>query len=272
MDETRTGQSAEFTAKSVEDALVLASKELGIPASALEYEILEDTTRTILGFVRTGEVTIRVIPPVDVSERAEPVPQAEDVQPERPQRVEMPAQPEQPEEAPPTPARRPANMERNPPEMAATAQEVVATLLDKMGLLAAVEIADPGGKPDLQGDDVSPLVLNVVGDDLDILIGHRGDTLRDLQFITRLIVSRRLGVWPNFVIDVEGYKARRVDTLNALANRLAAQVRETGRLVVLEPMPAYERRIIHIALRDVEDVYTKSIGEDEGRKVQILPK
>ncbi|MBC7315541.1 MAG: single-stranded DNA-binding protein, partial [Chloroflexi bacterium] len=93
-----------------------------------------------------------------------------------------------------------------------------------------------------------------------------------LQFIVRLILSRRLGVWPNIVVDVEGYKAKRVQALQALARRMADQVRQTRQMVVLEPMPAHERRIVHLALRDDPDVYTESTGEGENRKVQIIPK
>ena len=152
------------------------------------------------------------------------------------------------------------------------ATDVVSTLLDKMGLIAAVEVADRGGTLDRVSNEVAPLVLNVVGDDLGVLIGRRGETLRDLQFIVRLIVSRKIGQWPNLVLDVEGYKARRVNGLQSLAKRMADQVRQTRQPVTLEPMPAHERRIIHLALREDPDVYTESTGEDEARKVQILPK
>ena len=74
------------------------------------------------------------------------------------------------------------------------------------------------------------------------------------------------------VLDIEGYKAHRTESLRILARRMADQVHETGRMVVLEPMPAHERRIIHLALRDDKYVYTESTGEDERRKVQIIPK
>ena len=91
----------------------------------------------------------------------------------------------------------------------------------------------------------------------------------DLLTITRLIVSRRIGSWPNLVLDVEGYKSRRTTALRSLAKRMADQVRRTHQPVVLEPMPANERRIVHLALRDDPDVYTESTGEDEARKVWL---
>lgn len=264
-------QSATYSAKTVEEALGKAAEELGVLPDDLEYEILKDNTHTILGLVRTGEVTLavwrRIAPAVPdapqpqaqpteqaPSDEAGPVLYADDEQEER--------------EYAPTPA--PAKTKA--PDLERVASDVVSTLLDKMGVLAAVEIADRGGKLDAASGEVSPLVLNIVGDDLGMLIGRRGETLRDLQFITRLIVSRKIGSWPNVVLDVENYKAKRVNALRSLAKRMADQVRRTRQAVALEPMPANERRIIHLALRDDPDVYTESTGEEEARKVQILPK
>ena len=250
-------QSAEYSAKTVDEALRRAAEALGLPIADVEYEVVKDSSRAFLGVLRTGQAIIRVWPPT--SGEGEVVPTAELVQaaePEERAESEAPA----------------AILERNPPELEREACEVVSTLLDKMGLLAAVEVVDHGGEVDRDAEEVSPLCLNVVGDDLGILIGRRGETLRDLQFITRLILRRKLGVWPNLVVDVEGYKDRRADVLGSLASRMADRVRQTGSPVVLEPMPAYERRIIHLTLSDDPDVYTESTGEGEARKVQILPK
>lgn len=260
MEKRLAKQSAEFTAKTLDEALKQASQELGLPLEALEYEVVRDTTRTILGLVRRGEVTIRV---TWESPSAEPalksLPLSALAMEEEEEREEVPSLAK-------------GVTAHNPPELEETATEVISTLLDKMGIYAAVEVVDPGGKVDPQTNEVTPLCLNIIGDDLGALIGRRGETLRNLQFIVRLILSRRLGVWPNIVIDVEGYKAKRVLALQALARRMADQVRQTGQMVVLEPMPAHERRIVHLALRDDPDVYTESTGEGENRKVQIIPK
>ena len=258
MDERsrRAKQSAEFRAKTLQGALELAAEELRVPLEELDYEIASDTTRSILGLVRTGEVAIRVsLPDVTAKELVPP---------------ELPIDVIGPEEQ--AEAIADVGLRRNPPELEEVASDVLSTLLDKMGILAAVEVVNRGGEVDPLANEVSPLVLNVVGDDLGMLVGRRGETLRDLQFIVRLIVNRRLGVWPNVVVDVENYKSRRENSLRSLATRMADQVRRTGRLVVLEPMPAYERRIIHIALREDADVYTESTGENDSRKVQILPR
>lgn len=114
-------------------------------------------------------------------------------------------------------------------------------------------------------------VLNITGKHMNRLIGHRGETLTALQYITRLIVSRRLQRRANLIVDAGGYKAKRSDRLRELANRMADQAIRQGRTVTLEPMPPHERRIIHLTLRKRPDVMTKSIGEGNARKVTISP-
>jgi spoIIIJ-associated protein len=115
------------------------------------------------------------------------------------------------------------------------------------------------------------LILDIVGDDLGLLIGRRGETLRDLQYLLRLMVGRRIQGWANIVVDVEGYKQRRERNVRQLARRLAERVQETGRPAHMEPMNAYERRLVHLELRQMGGVSTKSSGEGERRKVGIYP-
>lgn len=117
-----------------------------------------------------------------------------------------------------------------------------------------------------------PIALDIEGDDLGILIGRLGQTLACLQYIVRLIVAGRLEAWLPLSIDICGYKKRRRDSLQKLALRLAEQVKLTHRAMTLEPMPADERRIIHLALANHPDVVTHSVGEGEDRKVVILLK
>ena len=122
-------------------------------------------------------------------------------------------------------------------------------------------------------DDGRPIcLLDIEGDDLGALIGRRGETLASLQYLVRLMVNQRIKQWANIVVDVENYKERREAQLTQLALRMADQVAESGRAQALEPMPANERRLIHIALRDHPLVYTQSSGEDERRKVNIVPR
>jgi spoIIIJ-associated protein len=127
-------------------------------------------------------------------------------------------------------------------------------------------------KPFAGEDNAAPITLNIKGDDLGILIGRRGQTLSCLQHIVRLIVGHQTEVWVPIIIDVEEYKQRRYEALQALAWRIAEQVKADGESFALEPMSAYERRIIHITLAEHCDVTTRSIGEGEARKVVILTK
>ena len=158
-----------------------------------------------------------------------------------------------------------------PEDIDSVAKEVLETLLARMGVIASVECQtkpQPGAGE--EADEV--IVLDVTGDDLGILIGRRGQTLSSLQYVVRLIVTHQTKVRVPIVIDVEGYKKRRYEALQALAHRMAEQVRTRGRPFTLEPMLAYERRIIHLALANDPDVTTESVGDGETRKVVIMPR
>lgn len=147
------------------------------------------------------------------------------------------------------------------------AKAVLETLITKLGVVASVV---PQVKPVAEGEEAATYInLDIKGDDLGILIGRRGQTLACLQYLVRLIVGHQTKAWVLIVIDVEGYKQRRNEALRALAWRLAEQVTARKVPFTLEPMLAYERRIIHLALADHADVTTESIGEGEVRRVVI---
>jgi spoIIIJ-associated protein len=139
-----------------------------------------------------------------------------------------------------------------------------------MGIRASVELRS--GVELAEDDQPPPTVLNITGDDLGVLIGRRGETLRTLQYLVRLMVSHRLKHWTDLVVDVQNYRVRRRRALENLAHRVAERVVKEGRTQALEPMPAYERRLVHIALRNHPDVTTQSVGEGERRKVTIVPR
>jgi spoIIIJ-associated protein len=145
------------------------------------------------------------------------------------------------------------------------AKEVLETLISLMKITAEVTV--------LQANTSElPVTLNIEGEDLGVLIGRRGQALASLQYVVRLIVAEKLKVWVPINIDIAGYKKRRYESLQDLALRLAEQVKRSRRLIMLEPMPADERRIIHLALTDHPDVTTQSMGEGDMRKVAILLK
>jgi len=145
------------------------------------------------------------------------------------------------------------------------AKEVLETLVKLMKITAEVSV--------LQANTGElPVTLNIEGEDLGVLIGRRGQALASLQYVVRLIVAEKLKVWVPINVDIAGYKKRRYESLQNLALRLAEEVKRNRRLIMLEPMPADERRIIHLALADHPDVTTQSMGEGDMRKVAILLK
>jgi len=156
-------------------------------------------------------------------------------------------------------------------EIAETANGILEKLLTLMGVSGTV-VAQEQPIVEEGKETTTPIVLNIKGDDLGILIGRRGQTLAALQYTIRLIVSHQTKVWIPLIIDVEGYKQRRYKALQTFAQQMAEQVKASKAPFTLEPMPAYERRIIHLALADHPDVTTQSIGEDEARKVVIVHK
>lgn len=125
----------------------------------------------------------------------------------------------------------------------------------------------------LEVEEESDMVkVNFIGDDLGILIGRRGDTLDALQYLVNLVANKKEEKRVRVVLDVEGYRKRREQTLQNLAFKLADKVRRRGQEVVLEPMNPHERRVIHTALQNNRYVYTTSQGDEPFRKIIIAPK
>ncbi len=156
-------------------------------------------------------------------------------------------------------------------DIAGVAKRVIENLLDLMGIDCSIV---PHAQPIIEGEkeDTVSIAFDIKGDDLGILIGRRGQTLSCLEYIVRLIVGHQTEAWEPIYIDVEGYKRRRYEALQVLAQRIAAHVKASETPSTLEPMSAYERRIIHLTLADNPDVSTESIGQGEARRVVILPK
>jgi spoIIIJ-associated protein len=150
------------------------------------------------------------------------------------------------------------------PEALAAGKEILEELMRHIGFAVKVEV---------ETGDTSR--LNVVADPdgreaLGSLIGRKGERLSALQHLVNLMLSRRMGEWTRVLVDVEDYRGRRERQLRDLANRAAARVEETGKMIQLEPMPALERRWIHLALRDHPTVATQSIGEEPSRRIVVL--
>lgn len=151
------------------------------------------------------------------------------------------------------------------------ARIILDTLLKGIGVTANIDVQVPDVMLDEDGAD-NPVVFNVTGDDLGGLIGRRGQTLDALQYLVRLMFSRQTKSKLPIMVDVEGYKQRRFEDLKTLALNVADQVKAKRSSVRLEPMPPFERRIIHMTLANDPDVETESIGEGESRKIVVSPK
>jgi spoIIIJ-associated protein len=146
------------------------------------------------------------------------------------------------------------------------------------GMVAAAlaqEILDAmpaNAKAELAREDDEQALINLSGEDLGMLIGKHGNTLAALQHLVGLITARKTGVHKRIVLDAEGYRERREEALRGMAKRAARRAIESGREVSLDPLPANERRIIHIALAEDKRVTTTSVGEDPFRRLIIAPK
>jgi spoIIIJ-associated protein len=154
-----------------------------------------------------------------------------------------------------------------PQDVPENAKQVLETLLRGMGIRSQVVIHH-----EAHDEDGPDFVLDIGGADLGILIGRRGETLRDLEYLTRLIVASRTKSNARFMVDVEGYRTRRERVLRELAKRMADRVKQNRQPITLEAMPPNERRIVHLTLKEHPSVKTQSIGEGDRRRVMILPK
>lgn len=118
-------------------------------------------------------------------------------------------------------------------------------------------------------EEAGEAVFNISGQDLGIIIGHRGKTLDALQYLANLAVNKGEREYLRVILDAEGYRERRKETLQQLARKMASKAKKGNKKVVLDPMPPHERRIIHTTLQNVSGVSTYSKGEDPHRKVVI---
>jgi spoIIIJ-associated protein len=141
----------------------------------------------------------------------------------------------------------------------ALGRTVLVALLEKMDVEADVTVDDRAG---MEG-------LEVEGAELGALIGRGGENLVALQQIVSAITSKSVGHTVHVPVDVEGYRKRREDQLREIARRVASRVKTTGQAVTLEPMLAYERRIVHLAVQEQPGIKTESVGMDPNRRVVI---
>jgi spoIIIJ-associated protein len=226
----------EVIAQTVEEAIEKGLTDLGLPREAVDITVLDEGGGGLLGFgSRKARVRISVL---GEGEQSQPEDESDQLPPSEKDSTLI------------------------------LTEEIVSELLEKMNLTAEVE-AKYGEESDRL--PFRPILVNVSGNDLSILIGRRAKTLNALQYITRLILGKELEHGIPLSIDVEGYRERREMQVRQLARRVAEQVADTSREQALEPMPPNERRFAHIELEDNTQVFTESVGEEPNRKVVIYP-
>jgi spoIIIJ-associated protein len=268
--------SVEIQAYSVEEAVRLALEQLSLPEDAVDIEILSDA-----GPDEDAEALVRVTAKGMASQ---PVPSAGGAGPRRapgPRRVpgDRPSSrgaPPRVERPRPVERERPADVERIAERVDAedeqVAKEIVRELLEKMSVAADVIAVDNPSSVPVSAEDPPTIFLDILGRDLGMLIGRRGENLAQIQYMVNLLVNRKLGDWTRVIVDVEGYRSRREEALVGLAERVARQVARSRRPIVLEPMPPNERRIVHLTLRGNPEVTTESNGEGSLRRITVQPR
>ncbi len=249
----------EVIAPSTDEAIANGLKQLGISEDMVEVEILDAGSRGLLGIGgRQSRVrlTIKTEPekaeePKQTSSNTSSAPIGEMVEYRESKTIDTNALSDEEKQA------------------LKVSKTVVVELLERMRVKAVVEPCYIAPEDD---KDERIILIDIQGNDLSILIGRRSETLNALQYIASLIVSKELGRWVPMMIDVQGYRKRRDRQLRQLGRKMAEQAIQTGRRQVLEPMPANERRVIHLELRNHPEVITESMGDEPYRKVTISPK
>src|SRR5665647_579960 len=204
-------KTVEKAGKNVDEAVDLALKELAASIDDVEVEILEESSKGILGLLMVKQARVKV------------------------------------------------TLKENSLQRAAI---LLKNIFQTMDLEVTTDISE----------NEKAVFINLEGPDLGILIGRRGETLDALQYLVNLSVNKNQEIRKKIIIDIEGYRNRREKTLEKLALKLADKAKQRGRNVVLEPMSAQERRIIHLSLQGRDDIFTFSEGEEPYRKIIISPK
>lgn len=292
----------EIIAPTVEQALAQGLAQLGLPATAVSVEVLDSGSTGLFGLGgRQVRVRLTVNPPApgpgqpaaatspaaapskerpspakrearrpardrgEAAKAREPRQARESREPREQREPREPREPRQ--ELAPVPSRAAEIPADGHDAVLDRTEAIISKLLFHMGLQAQVSAHYGEAR-----EDRRPIMVDIRGSDLGILIGRRGETLDAFQFISGMMVGKDTGQFVHLVVDVEGHRDRRERQLRQLAQRMADQVTKTGRKLTLEPMRAAERRIIHLELRDHPAVTTESAGEEPHRKVTIIPK
>ncbi|MEZ4521262.1 MAG: RNA-binding cell elongation regulator Jag/EloR [Thermomicrobiales bacterium] len=235
--------SVDIQARSRDEALRLALEQLGAKAEDVTVEVLAEIENDFYG---DGEVLLRVTRKGSGG-RPQPVPQES------------------------SPAARQSVGDDVLEEYEQLVKDIVVDLLDRMAVEADVVAVDNPSVMPVGADDPPTVFIDIMGRDLGLLIGRRGENLSQFQYLVNLLLNRQTDDWVRAIIDVEGYRIRREESLIGLAERVGRQVVRNRRPISLEPMPPNERRVVHLTLQNQPDVSTESSGEEPMRRVTIVP-
>jgi spoIIIJ-associated protein len=272
--------SVEIQAVTVEDAIRLALDQLGLGREDVDIEILSDagTEEDEEALVRVTAKGMASQPVSSSSGRSNSVAQRPQYRERGEGHRRAPGPRRVPGDRPSSRGVPPARVERviDPNRVDAEdegqVKEIVKDLLERMGVRAEVMAIDNPSALPMTAEDAPTIFIDIVGNDLGMLIGRRGEHLSQFQYLVNLLCAKQVTDGRRVVIDVEGYRTRREESLIGLADRVARQVSRSRRSMMMEPMPANERRIIHLKLREHPDVYTESSGEGSQRRVEVRPR
>ena len=274
-------RTQEATGKTVDEARAKACALLGVQAEDMNvsYEVLEMPQKTGFLGLKLTPARVRVSVEEPDAPKAPEAPAAEAPAPAHvEEKVEAPAAPAAEEAAP---AEEPKAEEAAPAAEAAPAEEaeeveVPINIEENSKVKAAVEylqeVITRMGVNDVTFSAVQKgeaTIIRLDGEKLGALIGRRGETMESLSYLASLVANRLEGDYIKLGLDVAGYRDKRESDLTALAQRIGAKVRKTGRSFAMEPMNPYERRIIHSAIGKMEGVRSESKGEGRDRRVVI---
>jgi spoIIIJ-associated protein len=281
----------EITGKTVDEAITNATIKLSVTSDKLEYEVVDKGSKGFLGInSRPAVIKVRIAQKEDEFEQAvknvtepkredkpvaakKPEPKKENYVPKHetksaPENVK-PVQDEKPVQVKSAPVEKTEATENGKPskkpvagaDMEPAIKKFLGDVLNAMGMQAEVKV--------VIDENEGSVDIELVGENMGVLIGKRGQTLDSLQYLVSLVANKEADGYFRVKLDTENYRARRKETLESLAKNIAYKVKRTRKPVSLEPMNPYERRIIHSALQNDKYVATRSEGEEPFRHVVV---
>ena len=254
----------EFYAATVEEAVEKASQALGVPGDQLHFEVLDQGST---GFLGIGARDARIVVENSVTQADVSMPVGEEDRPaqyegERGTEPQVEGEPREAVERPQLGEEDDKSIaEEAPEDLILAVDELATALVDAMGLDATIDAYDSG--------DI--IAVDVATNETGLLIGQKGETIDAIQYLLNVAVYKNRPFSKRIVVDSEGYRQRRIEAIQGMAHRTARRAVRERRPLSLPPMPAAERRVVHLYLKENPKVTTSSEGKDDARKVIVNP-